>query len=305
MKLRNLWNFKLWAEILMQKNIIKVSDETYLKFLYKNRYHKELNLENPQTFNEKMQWLKLYNRKPEYTNMVDKYEVKKYVEEKIGKEYIIPTLGIWDKFEEINFETLPNEFVLKPTHTSGNIFICKDKQKINYEKLKKEVRKWLKRNYYYTGREWPYKNIKPRIIAEQYMVDESKEELKDYKVFCFHGIPKFIEVDFGRFTQHKRNIYSLDWRLLDLRIKYPTDPSASIKKPEGLETIVKVAKILSENIPFVRVDMYSINKDIYFGELTFFHDSGFDDFEPEEWNQKMGDMLVLPGQKVEEKNKII
>ena len=179
---------------LMNKGHFKwLDDKTYLKIKYRIIMNKKLNLEKPQTFNEKLQWLKLYDRNSEYTKMVDKYEAKKYVANIIGEEYIIPTLGVWDKFEDINFERLPNQFVLKPTHTSGNVFICKDKNNIDYGKLKTEIKKWMKRRYYYFHREWPYKNVKPRIIAEQYMEDESGE-LIDYKIYAFNGKCDYVMV---------------------------------------------------------------------------------------------------------------
>ena len=290
MKLR----LKILIRELIQKNIIKVDDEKFLKYLYKSTFHKELNLENPSTFNEKLQWLKLYDRNPEYIKMVDKYEAKKYVADIIGEEYIIPTLGVWDKFDEIDFSKLPNQFVIKCTHDSGGVVICEDKNKLNLRKTKRKIEKCLKQNFYYRAREWPYKNVKPRIIVEKYMVDESKKELKDYKVFCFNGEPKFIEVDFDRFIDHKRNIYTTNWELMQLQIKYPMDSNVKIKKPEKLEEMIKFARILAKNIPHVRVDFYSINKNIYFGELTFYHESGFGEITPEEWNKKLGDMIILP-----------
>ena len=180
---------------LMNKNFFKwIPDEKYITIKYKLEMNQKLNLKEPKTFNEKLQWLKLYDRNPEYTKMVNKYEAKKYVADIIGQEYIISTLGVWDKFEDIEFDKLPKQFVLKPTHTSGNVFICKDKEKINYKQLRKMINKWLKRDYYLVHREWPYKNIKPKIIAEQYMVDDSGMKLKDYKFFCFNGIAQTILV---------------------------------------------------------------------------------------------------------------
>ena len=279
---------------LASKNLIHISDKNYLERLYKKRMHKELNLENPKTFNEKLQWLKLYDRKLEYIKMVDKYEAKKYVENLIGKEYIIPTIGIYDKFEDIDFEKLPNQFVIKCTHDSGGIVICKDKNTFNKKEAKKKIQRALKRNYYYSKREWVYKEIKPRIIIEEYMVDESGLELKDYKIFCFNGEPKFIQVDFDRFSTHKRNIYTLDWKLLNFSIEYPSDLNRTINKPINLKKMIQFAKELSKNIPHVRVDFYSINEKIYFGELTFYHGAGYERFKPIEWDKKMGDMIKLP-----------
>lgn len=279
---------------LASRNIIPYDDKSYIEHKFYEEFDRKLDLNNPQTFNEKIQWLKLYDQKPEYTEMVDKFEVKKYIADAIGEEYIIPTLGIYNNFDEIDFNKLPNQFVIKCTHDSGSIIICKDKSTFDRKKAKKKINKWLKRNYYYHSREWSYKNVKPRIIIEKYMVDESGTELKDYKIFCFNGEPKFIEVDFGRFSDHKRNLYTLDWELLDLEIKYPSDPQKVIKRPNHLEKMIEFSRILSKNIPHVRVDLYSINNKIYFGELTFYHGSGLEKIEPVEWDKKLGDMLKLP-----------
>ncbi len=269
-------------------------DKLFVKLKYKLTTGKKLNLKNPQTYNEKLQWMKLYHRKPEYTKMVDKYEVKKYVADKLGEECIIPTLGVWESFDEIDFDILPEQFVLKCTHDSGGIVICKDKSKLDMEKARFKIERSMKRNYFYYGREWPYKNVKPRIIAEQYMVDESGYELKDYKIFCFGGKVKIIEIDFDRFTSHKRNLYSRDWELLDMEIIYPSDPSKAFEKPQNLDEMIKAAELLSADIPAVRVDFYNINNKMYFGEITFFHECGLGKITPEEWNYKMGSWITLP-----------
>lgn len=300
MKFKNI-NLKSLIIILMQKNIIKVDDEKFLKILYKRKFGKKLNLENPETFNEKMQWLKLYDRDDKYTNMVDKYESKKYVSNIIGEEYIIPTLGIWNKFEEIDFEKLPNQFVLKPTHTSGNVFICKDKTKINYKKLKKRVNKWLKRKYYYTGREWPYKNIKPRIIAETYIENQNEIGLRDYKFMCFNGKVKCSFVCSNRNSKEGLHVdfYDLEWNKMPFTRHYPNSRE-DIKKPINYEQMIKLSEKLALNIPFVRVDFYEANEKIYFGELTFYPGSGFEEFSPERYDRILGDMLDLS--KVKEEN---
>lgn len=302
MNLKNVINPKTLIILLMQKNIIKIDDKSFLEILYKRKFGKNLNLEDPKTFNEKMQWLKLYDRNPKYTNMVDKYEAKKYVSNIIGKEYIIPTLGIWDKFEDIDFKKLPNKFVLKPTHTSGNVFICKDKNQIDYKKLKKGVDKWLKRNYYYTGREWPYKNIKPRIIAETYMKNKDEVGLKDYKFMCFNGKVKCSFVCSNRNSKEGLNVdfYDLNWNKMPFTRHYPNSKE-NIKKPINYELMIELSEKLAADIPFVRVDFYEVNGKIYFGELTFYPGSGFEEFYPEEYDKILGDMLKLPKQKIEEK----
>ena len=269
-------------------------DKKYLEILYKHKIGKKLNLNPPVTFNEKMQWLKLYNRKPEYTRMVDKYEAKKYVASIIGDQYIIPTLGVWDHFDDIEFESLPNKFVLKCTHDSGGLVICKDKSKLDKKKAKRKIEHCLGRNYFYNTREWPYKNVKPRIIAEQYMEDESGFELKDYKVQNFNGQPKMIQVDYGRFENHKRNLYTTDWEYIRGAILYPTDESHVIDKPKCLHTLLSLASKLSEGFPYVRSDFYIIADKIYFGELTFQHGSGFEKMTPEKLNITMGEWINLP-----------
>lgn len=264
---------------LMNKNFFKwIPDEKYITIKYKLEMNQKLNLKEPKTFNEKLQWLKLYDRKPEYTKMVDKYEAKKYVADIIGEEYIIPTLGVWDKFEDIDFTKLPNQFVLKPTHASGNVFICKNKDEIDYKKLKKTVQKWLKRNYYLVHREWPYKNVKPRIIAEEYMEDQIGE-LIDYKVYAFNGQCDYVMVCFDRIKGETKFIYyDRNWNIKKEfskdGIKY--GDTIKIEKPKNLDKMFEFAEILSKNIPFVRVDFYESNGNLYFGELTFYPSAGFD-----------------------------
>lgn len=276
------------------KKVIKLTDKTFIKLLYKKVFEKKLNLDNPRTFNEKLQWLKIHDKNPEYVKMVDKFEVKKYVANIIGEEYIIPTLGIYDKFEEIDFEKLPNQFVIKCTHDSGSTIICKDKSKLDKKEIKEKITKCLKRNFYYASREWPYKNIKPRIIIERYMVDESNTELKDYKIFCFNGETKYIQVDFGRFNNHRRNIYDTNWNLTNLQTIYPIDKSVKIDKPKRLNDMLKLAEKLSKGKTFVRVDLYSIIDKVYFGELTFYPGGGLEKYTPEINDNILGDMLKLP-----------
>ena len=271
----------------------KWPDEKFLKMKYRIVTGKELHLECPESFNEKLQWLKLHDRNPCYVAMVDKYAVKGYVAGKVGKKYIIPTLGVWERFEEIDFNKLPKQFVLKCTHDSGGVVICKDKEKLDLRYAKMKLNRSLKRNYFYEGREWPYKNVPPRIIAEQYMEDESGKELKDYKIFCFDGEPKLIQVDFGRFDVHRRNLYTTDWEYIDASIKYPKDPNTQIPRPAGLGEMLEAAAKLSEGIPHVRVDLYSINEKIYFGELTLYHGGGMEKFTPEELGRQMGGWIKL------------
>lgn len=270
-------------------------DETYLKICYRAAFGRKLNLANPQTFNEKLQWLKLYDRNPAYTKMVDKYEVKKYVSDMIGEEYIIPTIGVWNHFDEIDFDKLPEQFVLKCTHDSGGLVICKDKRHLDKKAARKKIEMSLKRNFYYVGREWPYKNVTPRIIAEQYMVDELENDLKDYKIHNFNGSAKIIEVDYNRFVEHKRNLYTIDWQYIDAAIQYPTDKDVKIDKPKCLLEMLNLAQKLSSEIPHVRTDFYCINNRIYFGELTFYHESGYGKFYPESFGIELGKWIEIPG----------
>ena len=294
LKIRNyIDNPKLILLGLLQKTARLYPDTFYVKAHYRLVMGSKLNLKEPITFNEKLQWLKLYDRNPKYIQMVDKIAVKKYVADIIGEEYIIPTLGIWDKFEDIDFNKLPNQFVLKTNHSGGSngVVICKDKSTLDIEAARKELNKSLRTNYFYKTREWPYKKIKPRILAETYLEDESKSELKDYKFFCFNGEPKIIQVDFHRFEDHTRNIYDIDWKLLDLKIKIKNNPNFIINKPVQLNKMLEFASLLSKNIPHVRVDFYYANGKIFFGELTFYHGSGTENFIPSNWNYKLGNWI--------------
>lgn len=291
--LRLLWNLSVSHGLT---NIIP--DKTFLKINYRVKKGKKLNLKNPKSFNEKIQWIKLYDHNPKYTKMVDKYEAKKYVSEIIGEQHIIPTFGIYDKFSDIDFDILPNSFVMKCTHDSGGLVIVKDKKALNVEEARAKIERCLHYNYYFAGREWAYKNVKPRIIIEKYMEDPSGENgedgLFDYKVFCFDGKPKIIQVDFNRFIDHKRNLYDIDWKYINAVIEYPTDPNYIIKKPEVLEEMLSLASNLSKAIPFVRVDFYCIHNRIFFGELTLYHGSGTELFEPELFGDVMGSYIKLP-----------
>lgn len=286
---------KAFMENFSRSNISHIiPDSLYLRMQYRLVFGEKLNLKNPIKFNEKLQWLKLHNRKPCFTEMVDKYEVKKYITRTIGEEYVIPTLGVWDSFEKINFDLLPNQFVLKCTHDSGGVIICKDKSKFDKEAAKNKIEKSLKRNFFFYGREWPYKYVKPRIIAEKYMIDESVSELRDYKFFCFNGVCKCMKVDFDRFSRHRANYYDRDGNLLDLGEKIcPPNKEKNIILPQNKEKMIFLAEKLSKGIPFLRVDFYDVNGDIYFGELTFFPASGLGAFTDEVWDYKLGNWLQL------------
>ena len=270
-------------------------DKPYLKLRFRASMGKKLNLKNPQTFNEKLQWLKLYDRKPIYTTMVDKYEVKKYVAEKLGEEYIIPTLGVWDNFDDIDFDKLPDQFVLKCTHDSGGLVICKDKSKLDKCKAKLKIEKSLKHDYFKWGREWPYKDVKPRIIAEEYMEDNTLHELRDYKFFCFGGQVACYKVDFDRFIEHHANYFDRDGYLLEFgEVVCPPVYDRQIELPKTLPKMIEFAEKLSNEIPFLRADFYDVNGQVYFGELTFFPASGMGEFVPQEWDLKLGEWIHIP-----------
>lgn len=271
-------------------------DEKYIRWMYYTVFRRFPDLKNPQTYNEKLQWLKLHDKHSEYTNMVDKAEAKKYVANVIGEEYIIPTLGVYNSFDEIDFSKLPNQFVIKCTHDSGGVVVCKDKSKLDILSARKKIEYGLGKSAYWSTREYPYKNVPPRIIVEEYMEDESGYELKDYKIFCFDGKPEFLFVATDRGMkgeETKFDFYDLEWNHLPLTNGHPNS-SKIIPKPKNLEKMVEISAKLSQGIPHVRVDLYNINGKIYFGELTFFHWSGLTRFVPEEWDYKFGELLHLP-----------
>lgn len=276
----------------------KMSDESYLKKKYYAKFGKKLNLSNPQTFSEKIQWLKLHDRKPIYSRMVDKIEAKLIVAELIGNEYIIPTLGIWDRFEDINFDELPDQFVLKCSHDSGGLVICKDKNKFDVKKAEEKIRKSLQHNYYLSGREWPYKNVNPRIMAEQYVEDSSTEELRDYKFFCFDGKVKalFVASDRQKEEETKFDFFDENYNHLPFENGHP-NANVIPEKPATFEAMKKIAEKLSAGIPHLRVDLYEVDGRIYFGEMTFCHWSGFQPFSPEEWDYTFGSWIKLPTDK--------
>lgn len=272
-----------------------MSDERYLKKKYHAVFGKKLDLKNPQTFNEKMQWLKLYDRKPVYTTMVDKYEAKKFAASIIGEKYIIPTLGVWDSFDEIDFNTLPEKFVLKTTHDCGGIVICTDKKSFDLQSAKEKINKHLKRQYFYWGREWPYKDVKPRIIAEKYLEPDSSGEICDYKFMCFNGKLKCVFTCTDRFFDDglKVTFFDIDWNKMDFTRHYPRDEK-NIACPLSFKKMIELAEVLAAGIAFVRIDFYEVDEKPYLGEITFFPGSGFEEFSPSQWDKTLGDWIVLP-----------
>lgn len=286
---------------MMRKNLFYfLSDKSYIKLKYYLIFNKKLNLNNLRTFNEKLQWLKLYDRKDMYTIMVDKYEVKKYVSDIIGREYIIPTIGIYDKFDDIDFDKLPNQFVMKCTHDSGGLIICKDKSRFNIDIAKKKINKFLKRKYYYIHREWPYKNVKPRILIEEYIEDNKFKELRDYKIYAFDGKADYLMLCFDRQIGKTKFVYfDRNWNMKrDFSVDGLNLPkSYKIDKPKNLEKMFKFSEKLSNGIPFVRVDFYEANGKLYFGELTLYPSAGFDDTRTKSIEEYLNISLNIKGVK--------
>lgn len=283
---------------IVKKLTMILPDSLYIRLKYFQHFKKFPNLRNPKTFNEKLQWLKLHDRNPEYTKMVDKYAVREYIKEKIGEEYLIPLLGVWDSFDEIDFDSLPQQFVLKCTHDSGGLVICKDKSKLDIKSARKKINKSLKNNYYWQGREWPYKNVRPRIIAEKYMVDEETKRrtgiecLVDYKFFCFNGEPKIMYYSMDKAEDPRTDFFDMEYNHLKMRMKDPNSDEIP-PKPQGFEEMKALARILSANTAHLRVDFYYVNGKIYAGELTFFHCGGFVEVKPPEWGDIMGNWIAL------------
>ncbi|MGI5977404.1 MAG: ATP-grasp fold amidoligase family protein [Candidatus Limivicinus sp.] len=274
-----------------------MSDEEYLKIAYRIKMGKTLDLDNPRTFNEKLQWLKIHDRNPLYTMMVDKYEVKKYIAEKIGSEYIIPTIGVWDRFEDIDFDKLPNQFVLKCTHDSGGLVICRDKSKFDIASARRKINSCLRHNYFWGMREWPYKDVKPRIIAEQYIGDSSGN-LRDYKFFCFNSEPKFIYLSEGleNHSTAKISFFDLNGNQMKFHRSDFKPFNSEIKMPENFNQMLELSRKLARyvNNQFCRLDFYSVNSCIYFSEITFYPCGGMLPFEPEEWDYRLGSWIKLP-----------
>ncbi len=271
-------------------------DWVYLQMMYFYHFHQFIHFQKPETFNEKLQWLKLYDRRPEYTTMVDKYRVKKYVADKIGTEHVIPLLQVWDKPEDITLDDLPKAFVLKWNHDSRSIVFCENKNSFDLDAAREQLRKGSHRSGFWYGREWPYKDVEPKIIAEPYIKDASGNDLTDYKIWCFGGAPQFTLVCSGRFSESglHEDFYDLDWCRLSLRRPNSPNTEQAIPRPVTYEQMLQFATQLSYGIPFVRVDFYESCGKLYFGELTFFPASGFEPFLPRKWDKILGSWIALP-----------
>lgn len=279
---------------ILKKLSYLIPDKLYLSIIYYYVFQKKINWKNPSTYNEKLQWLKLYDRNPLYTILVDKYAGKEYIRELIGDEYIIPTIGVYDNVDDIDINKLPDAFVLKTTHDSGGVRICIDKNQFDFEEAKKYLNIRMKQNYYYIWREWPYKNVKPRIIVEKYMIDEACNELRDYKFFCFNGKAKFFKVDFDRFTNHHANYYDINCKLLPFgEESYPPQFDKEIEFPKSLDIMIEFSEKIAADMKFLRVDFYEVNGKLYFGELTFYPAAGFGKFIPEGTDLEIGKLLKI------------
>lgn len=271
-------------------------DECYLNILFRYRVHKKLNLKNPIGMDQKLQWLKIHNKNPKYTEMVDKYWVRSYIQKKIGNEYLVPLLGVWERFDDINFDSLPDQFVLKCTHDSGGLVICRDKIKLNMDDTKKKIKTSLKRNYYLNTREWPYKNVKPRIIAEEYISDtEGGDYLTDYKFYCFNGVVDAVMLCIDREKGNpKFYFFDKEWNLKRYNKRGKEAPEGfTLPKPPKMKEMFEIAEKLSRGIPFVRIDLYNVKGKIYFGEFTFYPQSGFEPNRLPEVDRHFGDLIDL------------
>ncbi|MBR3019801.1 MAG: glycosyl transferase [Clostridia bacterium] len=273
-----------------------MDDEAYIKKMYSLMVGKELNLDHPETYTEKLQWLKLHDRRPEYTMMQDKYAIRDYIKKTIGEEYLIPLLGVWDRAEDIDFDNLPNEFVIKCNHDCASVSICRDKKKYDQEAARKKLKACLEKDYYLEGREWAYKDIKRKIIAEKYMHNGDEKVLSDYKFFCFSGKARMVLVASGEAHSSERRLvfYDTDYHYLPIQRGDTPEPESKSEKPDGFDQLIPLAEKLAGNIPFIRVDFYLVEGHPYFGEIAFYPSGGFAAFKPDEWERKIGSWIKLP-----------
>jgi hypothetical protein len=292
---------KIIRHILRTKMACFIPDPLYLRIRYWAELGEKLNIRHPVTFNEKLQWLKLYNRKPEFTMMADKFEVRKYVADRVGEKYLVPLIGVWERFEDIDFSALPGRFVLKCTHDCGGLVICRDKSKLDVHETKKVISQSLRKNYFDVAREWPYKHIVPRIIGEVYLDDRSPDQYQDhstpvlnaYKFFCFNGTPKLLVYTVDKGVDIRYDYFDMDFNRVEISAGYER-AGYEIVKPSNFEEMKVVAAKLSNGICHVRVDLYNISGKIYFNEMTFFNWAGFQPFIPESWDSILGSWLDLP-----------
>jgi len=282
---------------LIKLQSLWISDKRFIENNYHSFYQKKLNLDAPRLLSEKLQWLKLYYQKDVMRKCSDKYEVREHVKNILGGNLLNTLIASYDSVDEICLDDLPDKFVLKVTHGSGQNLIVADKSKIDWGYESRILKSYMKFNHYFEGREWAYKGIKPRIICEAYLDENGKSPI-DYKFFCFNGEPEFIAYDLDRFSEHRRNIYDINWNLLPFEFRYPAFDD-EVKKPEKLDEMVTYARKLAQEFPFVRVDFYYVNDTIYFGELTFYPSQGLLKFNPKQYDSTFGELLILPGKERE------
>lgn len=280
--------------ILSNRGIFNwMPDELFLKIYFYCSMGYKLDLNNPKTYNEKLQWLKLYERNKQYCTLVDKYDVRKYIEETIGKEYLVPIIDIYNSTDKIDWSKLPKEFVLKCTNGSASVIICRDKTKLDKDVQIKKLNRWLSKNVFYYGREWPYKDLKPRVICEKLLKDKDDKSPKDYKIFCFNGEPKTISIHDGRFTdEYTHDIYDINWNKIDVR-RGRKNSNIVREKPKNFDKMLEISRILAKGLKHIRVDLYNLDGKIYFGELTFFTASGFQKFDPFKYDYIWGEWIDL------------
>lgn len=285
-----------WFFFLASRGLTNcMSDERFLRAAYRYSMDRELALDDPTTFNEKLQWLKLYDRKPIYTQMVDKFAVRQLIADSIGAEYSVPLVGgPWEKPEDIDYDALPEQFVLKCTHDSGGLVICRNKAELDREAVRAKLAKCLRRNYFWAKREWPYKDVPPQIIAERYLQDGDTQNLNVFKVFNFCGVPTLIQtVQNDKTRAETIDYFDTEWNLLDLHQNFPNS-AVPLLRPETLPEMLHLSTRLSEGFPFLRTDFYEVNGRVYFSEFTFYSDSGFERFYPDSWDAKLGALIRLP-----------
>lgn len=286
-----IWMMKYTLE---RAGIFKMDDESFLRFIYEYVFERPLDLDNPRSYNEKLQWLKLNDRQPIYNVMVDKYEAKKYISNIIGEEYIVPTLGVWDSFDDIPFGDLPRRFVLKCTHDSGGNVIVRDREKMDYRAIRKKIKRCLKQNYFYQGREWQYKDIKPRVIAEQYLEDTDGVSINDYKILCFEGEAKLVEVHRNRFTDHHtQDFYDPEWNKMEIQQLGESNSSKTEDKPERLCELLRLSEKIAEGFHHLRIDWYIVKGRVFFGEITLYDSSGLCRFTDYRWDELLGSWIKL------------
>ncbi|MCM1140281.1 MAG: glycosyl transferase [Muribaculum sp.] len=284
---------------IARRLLIFLPDKIYLKIIAPLAGLK-LDFDNPQTLEEKLQWMKIYDRNPLYTTLVDKVKVKDWVAERIGDKYIIPTLAVYDKAEDVDFAALPNKFVIKCNHNSGlGMYICKDKATMDEDKVRRNLKKGLRENYYLLSKEWPYKNVPRKILVEQFMENEGEDDLADYKWFCFNGKPMYSQVIRNRNSNETIDFYDVDWNHMEFvgLTRGVKNGLTEVARPIKLDEMIQIATKLSQGLPFARVDLYNVNGDVYFGEITFFPNSGYGHFSPEIWDYHLGALINLPAKR--------